>query len=90
MMAPNSIAFLYSSYGVSLEENMMSSPVIPTFSLKINSAIEEQSAPIPISFIIFIMYGFGVAFTAKYCLNPGAQLKASKNARMLSIIPFAS
>ena len=32
----------------------------------------------------------GVAFTAKYCLNPGAQLKASKNARMLSIMPFAS
>ena len=69
---------------------MMSSPVIPTFSLKISSAIEEQSAPIPISFIIFIIYGFGVAFTAKYCLNPGAQLKASKNARILSIIPFAS
>ena len=49
-----------------LEEKTISSPVIPTVSAKINSAMELQSAPTPSFFKLFIIHGLGVAFTAKY------------------------
>ena len=38
--------------------------------LSINSVYDEQSHPQPYSCKIFIKKGFGVAFTAKYSLNP--------------------
>ena len=89
-MAPISIALAYSSYGVSFDEKMISSPVIPTFSHRISSANEEQSAPTPSFCNKRIIYGFGVAFTAKYSLKSLAQLKALIKRRILSTIPFAS
>ena len=70
MIAPNCFAFTNSSSGVSLEVNIISSPLIPTFSASINSGNELQSVPIPSSLRIFRMYGLGQALTAKKFLNP--------------------
>ena len=36
----------------------------------ISSVSEEQSAPLPVFFNISMINGLGVAFTAKYSLNP--------------------
>ena len=90
MIAPISSAFLYSTYGVSLDVNIISCPVIPTFSHKINSAKEEQSAPTPSFCNKRMIYGFGVALTAKYCLNPLFQENALMKDFIFSIIPSSS
>ena len=66
MTAPSRSASWNSSAGVSLEENMISSPVMPHRSAIISSVREEQSHPQPSSWRIFKMAGVGVAFTAKY------------------------
>ena len=75
MMAPSCRAFTYSADGVSLDVNMICSPVMPTFSDMTSSAIELQSAPNPSSFMMARMCGFGHAFTAKCSRNPSAQAK---------------
>ena len=75
-MAFNCRAFWNSIAGVSLEENIMSVPTIPTFSDSTNSGRELQSVPNPSLFRIFSINGFGVAFTAKYSLNPSFHSKA--------------
>ena len=66
MMAPRRSASRNSSDGVSLEENMIFSPVMPQRSDIISSVREEQSQPQPSSCSSFKMAGVGVAFTAKY------------------------
>ena len=63
---------------------------MPTFSHSINSAKEEQSAPTPSFCNTRIIYGLGVAFTAKYCLNPLFQENALMNAFIFSMIPSSS
>ena len=68
MVAPSLAASTNSSAGVSLEENMMSSPWNPHRSDIISSHREEQSTPQPSSFRIFRIWGLGVAFTAKNSL----------------------
>ena len=68
----------------------MSCPVIPTFSQRSNSAKEEQSAPTPNFCNTRIIYGFGVAFTAKYCLNPLFQENAEINLFILLTMPSSS
>ena len=65
MVAPSLAARANSSAGVSLEENMISSPAKPQRSDIISSVREEQSVPQPSSFRIFKIWGLGVAFTAK-------------------------
>ena len=62
--------FLYSSAGVTLDENIISLPLNPSDSDNISSVSEEQSTPHPSSCSIFKINGLGVAFTAKYSLNP--------------------
>ena len=69
-IAPSSTAFRNSASGVSLDVNMTSSPTLPTASARTSSAMEEQSLPKPSSRRIFIRWGFGVAFTAKYSRKP--------------------
>ena len=75
---------------VSFDENMISFPVMPTFSEMISSASDEQSVPQPSSCRILRMVGLGVAFTAKYSLNPLFHENASYTAFAFSIIPFSS
>ena len=71
IIAPNFFARINSSAGVSLDENIMELPSAnPQRSLIINSVKEEQSVPHPSSFKILRIAGVGVAFTAKYSLNP--------------------
>ena len=65
-MAPSRSTSWNSSAVVSLEENMMSSPVMPHRSDIISSVREEQSQPQPSSCRIFRIAGVGVALTAKY------------------------
>ena len=90
MVAPNLAAYSYSFAGVSLEENIISLPESPIASESISSVLDEQSVPQPNSLKILIRYGFGVAFTAKYSLNPLFHEKASFNALAFSRIPFSS
>ena len=90
MIAPNLFAYANSSAGVSFEENIMLSPVIPMASLSISSVLEEQSQPQPYSLKISIRYGLGVAFTAKYSRKPGFHANASFTACAFSRIPFSS
>ena len=90
MIAPNLSAYANSSAGVSLEENIMCFPSNPQDLESISSVYEEQSHPISYSCKILRMYGFGVAFTAKYSRNPGFQENASFTAFALSRIPFSS
>ena len=90
MIAPSSLAFTYSSAGVTFDENMIFSPVIPQASLIISSARDEQSVPQPSSFRISKIYGLGVAFTAKYSLKPLFQPKAFFRFLAFSLIPFSS
>jgi len=90
MVAPISFAYTNSSAGVSLEENMISSPDIPISWDSISSVMEEQSAPHPYSLKIFNKNGFGVAFTAKYSRKPGFHANASFTAFAFSRIPFSS
>ena len=56
----------------------------------IRSVNEEQSHPQPYSCNMLIKKGFGVAFTAKYSLNPLFHAKASFTALAFSLIPFSS
>ena len=65
MVAPSWEARANSSAGVSLDENMISSPRKPQRSDIISSVREEQSTPHPSSRRIFRIWGFGVALTAK-------------------------
>ena len=90
MVAPNFFASTNSSAGVSLEENMISLPPKPQRSDIISSVSEEQSVPQPSSFKIFKIVGLGVAFTAKYSLNPLFQENALFKFRAVSRIPFSS
>ena len=90
IIAPSSLAFTYSSAGVTFEENIMFSPVIPQASLIISSVREEQSVPKPSSLKISKIYGLGVAFTAKYSLKPLFQLNAFLRFLAFSRIPFSS
>ena len=89
-MAPSRAAISKSSGGVALEENMISRPLKSQASDIISSVMEEQSVPQPSSFKIFKIYGFGVAFTAKYSLNPLFHEKAAFTLRAFSRIPFSS
>ena len=79
-----------SSAGVSLEENMISLPSNPQRSDIISSVKDEQSVPHPSSLKIFKIVGFGVAFTAKYSLNPLFHENALYNPLAVSRIPFSS
>jgi len=63
--APNFLASLNSSSGVSLDVNIIDSPLIPALSLNINSGKLLQSVPIPSSFNILRINGLGRALTAK-------------------------
>ncbi len=90
MVAPSSAASRNSSAGVSLEENIISSPLTPTALLSISSVQEEQSQPQPCSFSIPIKKGLGDAFTAKNSLYPLFQENASCSARAFSRIPLSS
>ena len=90
MRAPISWALAKSSAGVLLEENMTSSPSKPTAFASISSVSEEQSAPQPSSFRILRIKGLGVAFTAKYSLNPGFQENALRSARAVLRMPASS
>jgi len=84
------LAFMNSSAGVALEENITSFSRNPSASESINSVKEEQSTPQPSSCRIFKINGFGVAFTAKYSLNPLFQANAAFNLLAFSRIPFSS
>ena len=64
MSAPRRRAYANSSAGVSLEENMMSSPTIPSRSQSMSSVRLEQSMPQPWSCSRRRMAGFGQALTA--------------------------
>ena len=90
MMPPKSLAKIYSSSGVSLEENIISCPVKPQASAILNSTLDEQSTPQPSSFKIRKIAGLGVALMAKYSLKPGFQEKALYSFRAVSRIPFSS
>ena len=58
MTAPFSCAYLiFGRAGVSFDENMMSSPVMPAFSERMSSGRLEQSAPMPSLARIFRTYG---------------------------------
>ena len=76
MMAPAFAAALYSSSDVSLELNIILVPLIPEASASMSSGMEAQSAPQPNCLNSLKMAGVGVAFTAKYSLNPLFQAKA--------------
>ena len=89
-MAPSLSASRNSSGGVSLEENMIPSPLYPMASAIISSVSEEQSTPQPSSFKMLMINGFGVAFTAKYSRKPGFQENASCNFFAFLRIPFSS
>ena len=54
----------------------------------ISSVSEEQSTPHPSFFKISITNGFGVAFTAKYSLNPLFQEMHASGARHSRGFPF--
>ena len=91
MIAPNFFARTNSSAGVSFDENMIESPSAnPQRSLIINSVKEEQSVPHPSSFKILRIAGVGVAFTAKYSLNPSFHENALYKSRAVCLIPFSS
>ena len=90
MTAPRRSASWYSSARVLLEENMISRPRKPHFSASISSVRLEQSAPQPSSRRTLRMVGLGVAFTAKYSLNPGFQEKAAFSRRAFSRMPLSS
>ena len=70
MIAPSSQARRNSSAGVSFDVNITLSPTLPTRWASSSSAIDEQSEPKSNSRSNFIMYGLGVALTAKYSLKP--------------------
>ena len=90
IVAPNCFAKINSSAGVSLEENMISLPSNPQRSDIISSVKDEQSVPHPSSFKIFKIVGFGVAFTAKYSLNPLFHENAFFKRSAFARIPFSS
>ena len=90
MVAPSLAASTKSSAGVSLEENMISPPGMPTRSQSISSVSEEQSMPQPSSRSICMMAGLGVALTAKNSLYPLFQAKASFTRRAFSRMPRSS
>jgi hypothetical protein len=75
---------------VSFEVNIIASPVLPTFSARISSAIDEQSEPKPNSLSSFIRCGLGAAFTAKYSRKPSFQANAFFSRRAFSRIAAAS
>ena len=77
IVAPRRSAKAYSSAGVSLLVNMMSSPTMPHFSHSINSVKDEQSIPQPSECKIFMIVGLGVALTAKCSLKPAHHENAS-------------
>ena len=70
-----------------MEENMISLPANPHRWAIISSVREEQSTPQPSSRSSLSMPGVGVAFTAKYSLNPGFQAKAAFSLRAFSRMP---
>ena len=76
-MAPISYATRNSSAGVSLLVKTIFSPGMPLALLKSSSGSDEQSAPNPRAASLFMIEGFGHAFTAKKLVKPGAQEKAS-------------
>ena len=84
------LAYWKSSAGVSFEENIISLFLNPHFSDIISSVNEEQSVPHPSSWRTFNIYGFGVALTAKYSLNPLFHEKAFLSFLAFSLIPFSS
>ena len=90
IIAPSFAARAYSSSGVSLEENIISSPLAPIASQSISSVSEEQSQPQPYSRKMSTKNGFGVALIAKYSRNPGFQENASFTLFAFSRIPFSS
>ena len=89
MVAPSRSARAKSSAGVSLEENIISSPPMPRRSQSISSVREEQSMPQPSSRSMAMMDGLGVALTAKYSLKPLFQAKASYTRLAFSRIPLS-
>ena len=90
IVAPSFAARAKSSAGVSLEENMISGPVMPRRSQSMSSVREEQSMPQPSSCRMSMMLGFGVALTAKYSLNPSFHEKAFRTSRAFSLMPRSS
>ena len=52
--------------------------------------VKEMAAPIPSDFKISMMYGFGVAFTAKYSWKFGFHANAAFSFLAFSRIPFSS
>ena len=60
-----------SSAGVSFDENMISSPTMPTLSARINSGRELQSAPKPSAWRIFRMNGIGRGLDGEELLEAG-------------------
>ena len=90
MVAPSSLASAKSAAGVLLDENMMSDPVMPSERAIISSVSLEQSAPHPYSRKMEISRGLGLAFTAKYSLNPGFHAKASRMASIFLRMPASS
>ena len=90
IIAPSLLAYTNSSGGVSLDENIISSPLHPIAFESISSVFDEQSVPHPYSLKILIRNGFGVAFTAKYSLKPGFHANASLTFLAFSLIPFSS
>ena len=69
---------------------MISRPRKPQRRTSISSTRLEQSTPQPSSPSSFKMPGVGVAFTAKYSLNPLFQAKAAFIRRAFSRIPRSS
>ena len=65
-------------------------PTIPHRSDIISSVKEEQSVPHPSSAKIFKIVGFGVAFTAKYSLNPLFHENALYKSLAVFLIPASS
>ena len=90
MMAPSLCARRNSSAGVSFDENMISSPFMPSFSQSMSSVSEEQSMPQPSALSSSMTAGVGVALTAKYSLYPAFQANAAFTRRAFSMIPRAS
>ena len=90
IIAPSLSAYANSSAGVSFDENMICFPSNPHDFASISSVYDEQSHPMSYSFNILSRYGFGVAFTAKYSLNPGFHENASLTAWAFFLMPASS
>ena len=83
-------AWVNSSGGMALAENIISVPWKPQAWARVSSVALEQSTPQPSWRRMRRMAGLGKAFTAKYSLKSGHQAKAWFSARAVRRMPPSS